>query len=72
MKKSILNLGKELSKNEQKSINGGITEGMSKCCKSKSQLGGSCNSSYPYAKGSWCCSVPNPDTCASTPIGLID
>ncbi|WP_159778821.1 hypothetical protein [Flavobacterium sp. 9AF] len=74
MKKSILNLtgAQSLSKNEQKKINGGITQGMAICCKSKSQLGGSCNSSYPYLKGAWCCSVPDPNTCEPILIDLVD
>lgn len=74
MKKTILNLvgAQELTKKEQKNVNGGITEGMARCCKSKSELGGSCNSSYPYVKAGWCCSVPDPNTCAPILIDLID
>lgn len=66
MKKAILKLNgvQTLAKNEQKSVKGGITEGMAKCCVSKSSLGGSCGGFYPYAKGTgWCCSVPDPKVC---------
>ena len=65
MKKSILNLvgAQELSKKEQKSVNGGITRGMARCCKSKGELGGSCTSSYSYPLAGWCCSVPDTRVC---------
>ena len=62
MKKSILNLGaQELSKDEQKSVNGGITGWMAAHCVAKTKVGGvyGCyNPSYQvYIMAGWCCNA---------------
>jgi hypothetical protein len=62
MLKNILKLegAQKLTKNEQKSINGGITEWMAANCVSESSLGGACqepDETYWYRVSGWCCNA---------------